>query len=484
MRLVRLRIGPLDVAEVRRMAVEALGEDRCSAQFVTRLYERSGGIAQAAADLVSELKTSAPLPDGKPTMIGRGRLTARHVDEAAVPVRLTELVIGRMASLDDRTRRLAWAAAVLDEAATEDELSSVAALSADSGRAALTAALCEAVLHELGLGHYGFRMPMEAAAVYQLLAGPVRRELHGRAAETLAARRPVPWARLARHQFASGRTADWLRSVENAAREAAEARDHQRVIALLEEALARPGVGQSNRARLALMLARSAYSGLRSDQTVEVLRRLVDDPALPKAARGEIRLDLGLLIGNQVGDGGKGRVELIKSVEELSGQPVLAARAMAALALPYWPSGPLLDNLAWLERAEATAAESGDAAVRAAVAANRVTTLLSVGDGDGWRQLEQLPRESDDLRILQHSARGVCNAADAAVWLGECARARERASCWRRPRAGDPQRGRLSEPDLRGYGAASGPDDRTVGGPGRPGPGACGRGGRDAVHRG
>lgn len=173
------------------------------------------------------------------------------------------------------------------------------------------------------------------------------------------------------------------------------------------------------------MLARSAYRGLRSDQTVEVLRRLVDDGALPDAARGEIRLDLGLLIGNQVGNGSQGRVELIKAVEELSGQSALAARAMAALALPYWPSGPLADNLAWLKRAEATAAESGDAAVQAAVAANRVTVLLSVGDVDGWRQLEQLPRESDDLRIVRHSARGVCNAIDAAVWLGEYARARE-----------------------------------------------------------
>ncbi|NUL22030.1 LuxR C-terminal-related transcriptional regulator [Streptomyces lunaelactis] len=425
MSLVRLRLGPLDEAEVRRMAVEALGEDRCSAQFITRLYERSGGIAQAVADLVTGLKTAGPLPGGRPTVAGRDRLTARHVDEAAVPVRLTELVIGRMAALDEETRRLTWAAAVLDEAATEDELSSMAALSADSGRAALTAALSEAVLHELGLGQYGFRIPMEAAAVYQLLPGPVRRELHGRAVDALAARRPVPWARLARHEFVFGRTADWLQSVENAAREAVEAGDHQLAIALLEDALAHPRVGQSNRARLALMLARSAYSGLRSDQTVEVLRRLADDPELPDAARGEIRLDLGLLIGNQVGQGSEGRIELIKAVEELSGQPTLAARAMAALALPYWPSGPLADNLAWLRRAEATAAESGEATVQAAVAANRVTVLLSVGDGDGWRQLEQLPRESDDLRILQHSARGVCNAIDAAAWLGEYARARE-----------------------------------------------------------
>ncbi|SDO04188.1 DNA-binding response regulator, NarL/FixJ family, contains REC and HTH domains [Streptomyces sp. cf386] len=424
MSLVRLRLGPLDEAEVHRMAVEALGEDRCSAQFVTRLYERSGGIAQAVADLVTELKAAGALPAG-PDAAGPARLTARHVDEAAVPVRLTELVVGRMAALDVETRRLVWAAAVVDEAATEDELASVAALSAESGRAALTAALSEAVLHELGLGRYGFRMPMEAAAVYQLLPGPVRRELHARAAEVSAVRRPVPWARLARHQFASGRIAQWLESMEKAASEAVESGRHQPAISLLEEVLAHPEVRQADRVRLTLMLARSAYSGLRSDQTVRVLRRLVDDPELPAAVRGEIRLDLGLLIGNQVGRPSEGRTELIRAVRELGAHRALAARAMSALALPYWPAGPLAENLAWLARAEATSVESGDAAIRAAVAANRVTVLLSVGEPDGWRELEDLPRESDDPRILHHTARGLFNAADSAVWLGEYTRVRE-----------------------------------------------------------
>ncbi|WP_406397347.1 helix-turn-helix transcriptional regulator [Streptomyces sp. NBC_00879] len=425
MSLVRLRLGPLDEEEVRAMAVEALGEDRCPPRFVARLHTRSGGIAQVVADLVAELKTAGPLPGGRADSIGRDRLTARDVDEAAVPLRLAELVVGRVAALDDLTRRLAWAAAVLDEAATEDELTSVAALPAESGRAALTAALSEAVLHEIGVGQYGFGTPMEAAVVYQLLPGPVRRELHGRAAEALAARRSVPWAGLARQQFASGRIPDWLDSVENAAREAVEAGDHQLAISLLEDTLAHPEVRESNRVWLALMLARIAYNGLRSDQTVEVLRRLVDDPALPGAARGEIRLDLGLLIGNQVGRGSEGGLELIRAIEELSTRPALAARAMAALALPYWPRGALADNLIWLERAEATAGGSGDTTVQAAVAANRVTVLLSVGDPDGWRLLEQLPRESDDVRILGHSARGVTNAADAAIWLGEYATARE-----------------------------------------------------------
>ncbi|MEU9992716.1 LuxR C-terminal-related transcriptional regulator [Streptomyces sp. NPDC048045] len=423
--IVQLQLGPLGVGEVRRMAAEALGEDHCSARFVARLHKRSGGIAQVVADLLADLRKAGPLPGRGTTPVSLDRLTARDVDEAPVPVRRAELVLGRMAALGEDSRRVVQAAAVLDEAAGESELISVAALPTGSGRVALTAALSRAVLHELSVGRYGFRLPLESTVVYGLIPGPVRREMHCRAADALTARDPEPWARLARHQLASGRIEDWQLSVENAARRAVESRNHQLAITLLEDTLAHAEVRQSNRSRLALLLARSAYNGLRSDQTVEVLRRLVDDVALPVAARGEIRLELGLLLGNQVGRASDGRAELIKAVDELSTRPALAARAMAALALPYWPAGSLMENLAWLARAEATAADSGDEVIQAAVMANRLTVLLSMGDPDGWQLLEQLPRESDNPLILHHSARGVSNAGDAAIWLGEYAQARE-----------------------------------------------------------
>lgn len=423
--ILRLRLGPLTVEAVREMAVAALGEERCPTRFVTRLHERSGGIAQVVADLVTELKTAGPPADGSAKAVGRHRLTAADVDEATVPVRLMELVVGRMATLDEKQQRVVSAAAVLDAVATEDELISVAALST-GGRAALIAALSPSLLHEVGPGRYGFRVPMESAAVYQLLPGPVRWELHGRAAEALTARRPVPWERLARHQLASGRIADWLESVENAAREAAESGDHQLTISLIEDTLAHPEVPPSERARLARILTRSANDGLGSDRTAKVLRRLADDPALPTVVRGEIRLNLGIFLYNQVGRGRDGRAEVAKAAEELSdSSPVLAARAMATLAMPFLTGVPLAENLAWLARAEATAAESGDAVVQAAFASNRSSVLCATGNADGWRHVARLPRKCDDPRILRYSIFGLANAAELAVWLGEYARARE-----------------------------------------------------------
>ncbi len=411
--VVRVRLEPLDADEVRFCAAAVFGEQRCSAEFAARLHERSGGVARVVADLLGALD------DGRE----RERYTARDVDTAPVPVRLTELVLDRMVALTHEQRRIVWAAAVLDEAVDARELTGVAGLPADSGREALLAALDAAALHECGDGRYGFQAPMAAAAVYEVLPGPIRQELHRRAAQVLARRQPVPWTRLAHHRRSCGQARGWLRSVERAARGAAQAGDHQAAISLLEETLADALLPQAARPRLALLLARSAVVGLRSDQTVEVLRRIVDDKVLPTELRGEIRLDLGLLLSNQVGRGGEGRAELERAVDELQGRPALAARAMSALAMPYWPGGSLAENLAWLERAEVAAAESGDPVVRAAVAANRAAALMSAGDPAAWALVEQLPRDNSELACRLHVARGLCNTADAAVWLGHYQRA-------------------------------------------------------------
>lgn len=408
----RVRLQPLSPKQVRSWAVDALGERRCPTDLTTRLYQRSGGVAQVVADLLRLLDDDQV-----------ERFTARDVDAAPVPVRLAELALGRLAALPEQHRGLVEAAAVLDEPAAEEELAEVAGLSEPDGRQALLAALAVAALDEYPGARYGFPVPLAARAVYEVLPGPTRRELHRRAAELLTLRQPPPWVRLAHHQRGCGDLRGWLESVEAAAREAARAGRHQAAIGLLEEALADPAVPPEDRARLAPALARSASVGLRSDQTVQVLRRVVDDPDLPTDVRGGIRLDLALVLGNQVGRSTEGRIELERAAGELRDRPALAARAMSALAMPSWPGGGLAENLGWLQRAEDLAAGSDDPVVQAAVAANRAAILLSIGDPAGWQLAERLPGDSDDPACLQHAARGLCNAADGAIWLGEYQRA-------------------------------------------------------------
>ncbi len=114
-----------------------------------------------------------------------------------------------------------------------------------------------------------------------------------------------------------------------------------------------------------------------------------------------------------------------RAVGELEGRPVPLARALSALAMPYGPGFSLAENAAWIERAVAVADESGDPVVQTAVAANRVSVLLNGGDPAAWELIDRLPRESDLAGCRQQTARGLCNAADAAVWLGHYEKSRE-----------------------------------------------------------
>ncbi|MFI8930790.1 LuxR C-terminal-related transcriptional regulator [Streptomyces sp. NPDC053474] len=430
--ILRHHVLPWGAGQVAEAASEALGEG-CAPQAVARLHERSGGVAQVVVDLLAVLRDSA----GE-------RCTAADVDAAGVPVRLAELMLHRTDALPGPARRVVWAAAVLGEPASGADLLTVAGLEArtaqgaeddrggdgepggQEGRDALVAALARAALLEDAEHRYALPVPLAAEAVLETVPGPVRQELHGRAAALLQRRHPVPWAALARYRRAGGEMRAWLRAVERAAREFAAEGHHQEVIALLEDTLASPLVSHPARARLAPVLAASAVVALRSDQTVEVLTQIVRDENLPKAVRGEMRLDLGLLLCNQVGMSTHGWAELERSAAELrEARPELAARAMSALAMPYWPGNSLDVHLAWMRDAERASAASGDEVVKTAVAANRAGLALSYGNPEGWELLKALPVDSPDPRCRRHAARGLCNAADSSVWLGFYDRTRE-----------------------------------------------------------
>ncbi|AQU67495.1 LuxR C-terminal-related transcriptional regulator [Streptomyces niveus] len=425
---VRWRLEPLDERGVRCVAGELLGARRCPQEFVARLRQRSGGVPQVLVDLLRMLRDAADDRDSRSESHHHGDrdvrdrgFTAGDVDEAGVPVRLAELVLERTAALPEPYRPIVWAAAVLDEPAGAQDLAAVAGCHGDEGRTALIAALAGSVLRETSEGRYGFAVPLAATALYAELPGPVRERLHHRAAAMLAAREPAPWARIARHWRGGGRTEDWLRAAEHLGR------DDEAAVALLEEALDAGGLPADKRGRLALTLARGAVLGRRSEGTARILRGIVEDPALPAADRGEIRLELGLLLHHRKRRFEEGRTELRRAADELAEaeRPALAARAMAALANPFFPGASLEEHVTWLERAETAAEASGDRAARTATAACRATVLMNTGDLDAWRLVARLPRDSPDRAGRQQVARGLCNTANGAVYLGHYRRADE-----------------------------------------------------------
>ncbi|MFD4744146.1 LuxR C-terminal-related transcriptional regulator [Streptomyces rubiginosohelvolus] len=402
------RLAPWGEDRVRRAAAEVLGES-CTAEAVSALRERTGGIPRAVVDLLAMLREQRPAFTG----------TAAEVAAAGVPARLAELVLSRTYAVSSAHRPLVWAAAVLDGPAARDELIAVSGLGAVPGGDALLRALESAALAELGEGRYGFAVPLAADAVRDTVPGPVRQDLHRRAAGVLSRRQPVPWAAVGAHHRAAGEYRGWLRAVEKAAESAAASGRHQEAITLLERTLATPGIPPQARARLAPLLARNAVTGLRSDQTVEVLEQIVQDADLPPAVRGELRLDLGLMLSNQMGRFAEGwRVLEVAAAELREVRSVLAARAMAALVTPYWPGASLDVHRGWLIKAAAAADDSGDDAMRTAVLANHVGLAMSWADPEAWDLVERLPVQSTDPACARQAARGLCNAADSAVWLG------------------------------------------------------------------
>ncbi|MGW3580940.1 LuxR C-terminal-related transcriptional regulator [Streptomyces rubiginosohelvolus] len=404
------RLAPWDEERVRRAAAEVLGEgESCTAEAVSALRERTGGVPRAVVDLLAMLREQRPAFTG----------TAAEVAAAGVPARLAELVLSRTYAVSPAHRPLVWAAAVLDGPAARDELIAVSGLGAVPGGDALLRALESAALAELGEGRYGFAVPLAADAVRDTVPGPVRQDLHRRAAGVLSRRQPVPWAAVGAHHRAAGEYRGWLRAVEKAAESAAASGRHQEAITLLERTLATPGIPPQARARLAPLLARNAVTGLRSDQTVEVLEQIVRDADLPPAVRGELRLDLGLMLSNQMGRFAEGwRVLEVAAAELREVRSVLAARAMAALVTPYWPGASLDVHRGWLIKAAAAADDSGDDAMRTAVLANHVGLAMSWADPEAWDLVERLPVQSTDPACARQAARGLCNAADSAVWLG------------------------------------------------------------------
>ncbi|MBW1595777.1 LuxR family transcriptional regulator [Streptomyces sp. JJ38] len=409
--ITRVRLEPLDEDEVAELARQALGRP-CSEALAEQLHRRSGGVPQVVLDLLAEAGAEAG-PDGP---------GGRDVEQAGPPARLTELVLGRAAELGEAERLVLAAAAVLEEGAGVEELATIAVLSEATVRDALTTLLRVRFVRQLDADRYGFRVPLAADAVSASVPGPLRQLLHRRAAEVLPRRQPVPLAQLARHQLASGQMSAWVDSVTRAAEEAAEAGAHQWALDLLQEALAQPALPEPDRGRLALLLGRSADRALSTHETARLLRHVVEDLAMPTAARGEIRLELGLLLLNQLDRTGEAREQLATAAEELDDAPALAVRAMAALGAPMIADVPIAESHGWMARAEAAAIRDGGLATRTAVAANRIGLLMAVGDAEAWRELERLPRDSGDPKVLHHCARALCNAAHGALWLGEHAK--------------------------------------------------------------
>ncbi|MFI0373007.1 AAA family ATPase [Actinomadura sp. 1N219] len=427
-----LPLRPLDVQGVRGLfaavtgaavtgAAEGAGAPEVAMDLAEELHRRSAGIPFVVEEVVRALPASA-----RDETSG----DAGVLDGLEVPTPLQEAIADRMKLLSPAAADAVRAASVLRLPAGEALIGAVMSdvragrPSAVDCSCAIREALLAGVLYEFGKNSYGFRHALAQQAVYSALPGPDRCRLHRQAVRALADEEPRPLVQLAYHAREAGMVAEWQHYAEAAAASAREMGDLAVAVEILEELLSDSRLGREECARIAVEFSRDAVLGLTNRRAVELLRTVVRDEHIPDGLRGEIRLNLGLLLYNQMGDYEAGRTSTETAVGELRERPALAARGMAALAMPSWDDHPFRVYQRWIERAEELVAVEPDPAVRTAVRGNHLALLMFAGDPAVWERAEALIGGAGGDADRRQTARACGNFADAAAWLGHYARAR------------------------------------------------------------
>ncbi len=407
-----LRLDRLSVTDVRRLAAAWLGVDDVGAGFVERLHGRTGGLPLAVEELLRLLPTTP-----------RTAPTAADIDGLGVPATLRSFLTERLDRLPPTGRRVVEAAAALGVPADERTLTAVAGLPPGAASRGLTEALRYGVLLPVDATRYGFHHSLAMDAAYDAVARPRLHRLHGRAERVLRDERPPPHARLARHARLAGRPVPARRHAERAADEAVRLGDNVTATSLLRTVLETPSLPRATRVRLTVKLARAATLGLAHTEVVPLLRHVLATESLPAGSRGEIRLNLGLMLCNQAGDTDAGIEQLGRAATELRARPDLAVRALSALAVPDHTPGPVDENLRALRAAMRLLPRVSDPVARTAVLVNRASTLLCIGDPTAWSAIGRLPTTGRSPAEDQQLHRGLCNVVNNCLTLGHYGRA-------------------------------------------------------------
>ncbi|MEW2069945.1 AAA family ATPase [Streptomyces sp. NPDC007346] len=416
----RVRLERLDTDEVRRLAAGLLATPDVSAAFAARLRDRTAGVPLLVRETVRALRDPADAAHGDDAS------ARRLLDAAEVPASVRETTVARLWRLPLAARRITEAAAVLAEPAPVELLAAVAGLDGVRGRHALTLTLERAALVEAPGCRYGFRHRLARQAAYEGIAGPLRQELHRRAARALCEQRPESWLELAEHSRKAGDPAGALRYGEAACDRAIAAGDPATAIELLQSLLKAPDLClvTADVDRLAVKLGAVATNGVSQAEVLTTLEALLADNRLSGSLAAEIRLSLGLLLVRQADRLEAARVELEVAVAGLGHRPDLAGRGMAVLAQPLLGAAPLRAHLPWLDRVDALIGTTDDPRLRLTLLANNCPSRLHTGDPKAWAVLGSLPARADTPEEQRQLARLYCNAADAGVWTGHHSRAR------------------------------------------------------------
>ncbi|MFE0804588.1 ATP-binding protein [Streptomyces sp. NPDC058812] len=418
-----VEVRPWTPEETGEFVRRRLGERATEPGAAEAVHARTGGFPAAAEALLRAVCGGGSTGAAEGVAPAEG--TVRAVLAAGVPSRVRRDLAQRRGPLTDDAQRVVEAAAVLNLPVTVDTLAEVADLEPGRTERAVAQAVRRSVLRADG-PRPGFRHPLERQAVLDDMPGPRLAWLSLRAARALQRRgAPPPLAELARLYRAAGRTKEGLRCLVAAADRAAAEGDYTAATTLYTQAVTEePGAG--GRIRTAAKLARTAQLARAGEQVVSAVRRVLDEDAPPPRLSGEMRLHLAVVLRNQSGGALDSLDEVARAIPDLEvSDPQTAVRAMLVAAIPSIQGWPVRRHVAWLERAEAVAGRVTDPVARAAMAANRATALMLLGDHRAWAAADALRGPAASVMEAAQYARGWTNLAHASMALGHAEKARE-----------------------------------------------------------
>ncbi|MEV6522280.1 LuxR family transcriptional regulator [Longispora sp. NPDC051575] len=406
-----VRLGPLRDREAVALAESLHGQGPLP-PGLRRALSLAEGLPHAITALVRDFGRAEGDDPG-----GRAKSVA-----VAIPGALRDVHTEWFRLCGKEARALLHAAAVCEQAVTEDELRVLSGLTSTAIGDAMAEAVATGVLREAWPNHFVWSREVARRVVHESTSPATRRRLH----HTAAALRPHDAVFTAHHLYQAGDLDRWRDHSEHNADAAIGSGDWTTAVHLLRALLRNADLTDSDRVRFATVLSRAAFDGLDCEQIVVTVREILSEVPLPSATRGELRNNLGILLLSQFGDHEGGYRELETAVGELrDSDPPLALKVMSSLALPYSGQRHVDTHLGWLGQVEAglDAAPLLDPLTEATVQVNRLTALMTVGAPEAWAAAEVVSRDTDDPELARQRMRGCLNLADGSSWLGHYAAA-------------------------------------------------------------
>lgn len=436
---LRLKLGALDQVQTAGLASSMLGDVLLPGRVAELLHARTEGLPLAIEECVrlltdrAEVECAIRQPDHGADPWDVGGWLDCDVADVGVPATIRDSVLERVRRLSRDAQAAIRAAAVLDEPADDQILGRVAGLDGEFLRGALVMAIGHGLIEEGPDGLLSFRHVLTQQAVYESIPGPERRRLHYGVGTALEGAFPTPLRRLAHHFELARDLKTWPRYAELAADGALAAGDEVSAANLVTPLILGAQLPALEVARLVSKFPCTTLFGDRvwRDQgstcsdLVDKLHATVEAPELGAEVRAVARYKLaGILL--TLGEYKQAGRELEACVDGLPKRSAERAHAMIHLGYPADAGYPASACAGWLRDADSMHVQERHASQSIAMAVDRATALLALGDSNGWGDLQRIPEGmgSPGERLLL--ANIALNWGDMAMVWGRYREARSR----------------------------------------------------------